>query len=58
MKWRHVCDGLHWYAMVAQRYDVRSSPFTILIGTGGKVAGLNLHGAELEAAVKAAIHKR
>jgi peroxiredoxin len=58
MKWRHVCDGLHWYAMVAQQYDVRSIPFTILIGTDGKVAGLNLHGEELKAAVKAAIHKR
>jgi peroxiredoxin len=58
MRWRHVCDGMHWQTTVAQRYDVTSIPFTILIGRDGKIAGLNLHGNELEQALIVALNPK
>ena len=58
MRWRHVCDGMHWQAKVAQQYDVTSIPFTILIGRDGKIAARNLHGEPLRAAIQAALRKK
>ncbi len=57
MAWRHVFDGGHWRAKLAQQYDVASIPFTLLIGKDGKVAGLNLHGDALAAAVERELAK-
>jgi peroxiredoxin len=57
MRWRHVCDGMHWKAKVAQQYDVSNIPFTILIGRDGKIAGLNMHGEELSQAIQQALNR-
>ena len=57
MRWRHVCDGMHWKTKVAQQYDVSSIPFTILIGRDGKIAGLNLHGEQLNHAIQGALNR-
>ena len=57
MRWRHVCDGMHWKAKIAQQYDVSSIPFTILIGRDGRIAGINLHGEELSQAIQRALDK-
>ncbi|MFT4516294.1 MAG: peroxiredoxin [Planctomycetota bacterium] len=57
MRWRHVCDGMHWKAKVAQQYDVSNIPFTILIGRDGKIAGLNLHGEQLGRAIQDALNR-
>jgi peroxiredoxin len=57
MAWRHVFDGGHWRAKVAQRYDVSSIPFTVLIGKDGKIAGLNLRGDLLAEAVERELAK-
>jgi peroxiredoxin len=58
MRWRHICDGLHWQAAIAQMYDVTSIPYTILIGKDGKIAGLDLHGEQLDQAIAKALNKK
>jgi len=58
MSWRHVYDGKYWQAEIAQLHDVNSIPFTLLIGKDGKVAGMNLRGAKLGEAVKAALEAK
>ena len=50
LKWsNHVSDLGHWSSKVAQLYQVRGIPFTVLIDKEGKVLKTNLRGAELEA---------
>lgn len=58
MSWRHVYDGKYWQAEIAQLHDVNSIPFTLLIGKDGKVVGMNLRGAKLGEAVKAALEAK
>jgi len=55
MSWRHVFDGKHWQAEIAQLHDVNSIPFTILIGRDGKVIATNVGGEKLEAMVAKAL---
>jgi len=58
MTWRHVFDGKHWQAEIAQLYDVSSIPFTVLVGKDGKVVATNLRGEKLGKAVKAALEAK
>jgi thiol-disulfide isomerase/thioredoxin len=55
MSWRHVFDGKHWEAEIAQLHDVNSIPYTILIGRDGRVFATNLSGDALAAKVKEAL---
>ncbi len=48
LTWHHVSDLQGWNNTVAQQYNVRSIPFTMLLDAEGKVIALNLRGAALE----------
>ncbi len=52
--WRNVYDG-YWNGPIADAYNVRFIPTTILIGRDGKVAALNPRGDALETAIEAAL---
>ena len=58
MAWPQVFDGKGWESAIGKTYGVRSIPFTVLVGRDGKIAALNLRGAALEVAVKAALAKQ
>ena len=53
--WRQVCDGAAFDSPLATVYQVGAIPFTLLIGRDGRIAAVNLHGDELEAAIVTAI---
>jgi len=49
LKWpNHVSDLQQWSSKVAQQYQVRGIPFTVLIDTTGKIIQTNLRGEALE----------
>jgi len=58
MAWPQIFDSKGWKSAVSNTYGVRSIPFTVLIGRDGKIAALNLRGAALEPAIKAALARK
>lgn len=58
MPWRQVFDGQGWKSRVPGLYGVRSIPFALLIGRDGKIAAMDVRGAALEPAIKAALAKK
>ncbi|HEY2328701.1 MAG TPA: TlpA disulfide reductase family protein, partial [Verrucomicrobiae bacterium] len=57
MTWSQFFDGQGWSNELAVKYGVESIPFTILIGTDGKIIGTDLRGKALDAAVSKALGK-
>lgn len=51
MTWAQYFDGKGWENKLAGKYGVTSIPATYLLDAEGKIAGKNLRGEELEAAV-------
>ncbi len=51
MTWVQYFDGKGWESKLAGKYGVTSIPATYLLDAEGKIAGKNLRGEELEAAV-------
>ena len=58
MIWPQYFDGQGWQNKLAARYGVESIPFTILVGTDGKIIGTSLRGEALSAAVENALAKK
>lgn len=52
LPWVQVCDGKGWLGSMVKAFAVKEIPFSILIGPGGKVAGLDLYGKDLEARIQ------
>ena len=53
LKWpNHVSDLQQWSSKVAQQYQVRGIPFTVLIDATGKIIQTNLRGEALESELK------
>ncbi|MBS1647070.1 MAG: AhpC/TSA family protein [Bacteroidetes bacterium] len=58
LTWNHVSDLKGWDNQAAKMYGIESIPFTMLLDKEGKVVAKGLRGAELEAAVVAALSKK
>lgn len=58
MTWAQYFDGQGWSNKLATKYGVEAIPFTILVGSDGKIIGTDLRGEELEGAVTAALAKK
>ena len=52
MKWRQVCDLNVWDGEFARLYNVKTIPYTVLIGPDSKVIAIGLRGQELVNKVK------
>ncbi len=52
MEWRQVCECNGWESTLAQLYEVRGIPKTFLVDQDGNIAGVDLKGDKLEAAVE------
>ncbi len=50
--WPQLHDGGEFDSPPASAYQIASIPFNLVIGRDGVIAGVNLHGEELEAAVR------
>jgi hypothetical protein len=57
MPWRQIYDGKFWEAANAKAYGVQSIPFTLLVGTDGKIAAVGARGEALAPAIEAALAK-
>ncbi len=57
MPWRQIYDGKFWEAANAKAYGVQSIPFTLLVGTDGKIAAVGARGEDLAPAIEAALAK-
>ena len=57
MPWRQIYDGKYWEAANAKAYGVRAIPFTLLVGTDGKIAAVGARGEALAPAIEAALAK-
>lgn len=55
--WQQYFDGLGWQNKLAEKYGVRSIPFTVLVGPDGKVIDNGLRGEALGEAVEKALKK-
>lgn len=51
ISWPQYNDGNFWDTKLVLQYGVQSLPGTFLIGRNGRIAGVNLRGAQLEEAV-------
>ncbi len=63
MTWPQFFDGKgedepNWSNKLAVKYGVEAIPFTVLIGSDGKILGKDLRGEALETAVGAAVAKK
>jgi thiol-disulfide isomerase/thioredoxin len=58
MVWPQFFDGQGWSNQLAVKYGVESIPFTVLVGTDGKIIGTELRGEALGAAVEKALAKK
>jgi thiol-disulfide isomerase/thioredoxin len=58
MTWPQFFDGQGWSNQLAVKYGVESIPFTILIGTDGKIIGTDLRGEALVATVEKVLAKK
>jgi peroxiredoxin len=56
LPWPQYCDGPDW--KVQQRYGVLPIPTSFLVDRKGVIAGVGLHGEELEKAIVAALDAR
>lgn len=52
LTWKHISDLKGWSNAVAQQYNIRSIPQTILLDPEGRIVAKNLRGASLEAKLK------
>jgi thiol-disulfide isomerase/thioredoxin len=52
MPWPEYFDGKLWDNDVARKYAIGSIPGTFLLGEDGRIAAKDVHGAELEAAIR------
>lgn len=55
--WIQVSDLKFWRSPVAKNYEVQALPFNLLVDANGVILAKNLHGAELENAVKSLLIK-
>lgn len=58
MTWAQYYDGQGWQNKLARKYGVESIPFTMLVGSDGKIIGTDLRGEALAAAVEQALAKK
>jgi len=52
IKWTQVSDLKFWASPVANAYNLQELPFNLLIDGKGVIIARNLHGAELEKAIR------
>ena len=52
INWIQVSDLKFWRSPVAKAYDIQALPFNLLVDGKGVILAKNLHGAELEKAIK------
>jgi peroxiredoxin len=57
IKWIQVSDLKFWTSPIAKTYEIEALPFNVLLNKEGIIVGVNLHGKELEAAIKAELAK-
>ena len=57
MKWRQISDVNAWDGELARLYNVKSIPYTVLIGPDSKVIAIGLRGEELVAKVRELLKK-
>ena len=55
LPWPLVCDGKGFSSSLAKAYEVNAIPFNILIGRDGKIVAIDVHGEELESAIRKAL---
>jgi len=53
--WSQIIDGENGDEVLASKYNVEGIPNNLLIGVDGRLLGRDLHGAELESALTAAL---
>ena len=58
MTWSQYFDGQGWQNKLAGKYGVESIPFTVLVGSDGKIIGTDLRGEALGGAVERALAKK
>jgi thiol-disulfide isomerase/thioredoxin len=58
MTWPQFFDGQGWSNALAVKYGVESIPFTVLVGSDGKIIGTSLRGEALGIAVERALAKK
>ena len=58
MTWAQYFDGQGWQNKLAGKYGVESIPFTVLVGSDGKIIGTDLRGEALGGAVEKALAKK
>lgn len=58
MPWRQIYEGKGWEGTISTQYQVRSIPFTLLLGRDGKIAAVNVRGATLEPAIQQALAQK
>lgn len=52
LEWRQLRDSCEWESDIINQYSILSIPYTILIGTDGRILGRNLQGEQLEEKIK------
>ena len=57
INWIQVSDLQFWASPVAKEYDLQELPYNLLIDGKGVIIAKNLHGAELEKALKRILKK-
>jgi thiol-disulfide isomerase/thioredoxin len=55
MAWRHVLDGVSYGSEIAQLYGLEGTPFTVLVGRGGKVIASDLRGSRIREEARRAV---
>lgn len=58
MPWRQIYEGKGWEGTISSQYQVRSIPFTLLLGRDGRIAAVNVRGATLEPAIQQALAQK
>lgn len=58
MPWRQIYEGKGWEGTISSQYQVRSIPFTLLLGRDGRIAAVNVRGATLEPAIQQALTQK
>ncbi len=58
MNWRQIFGGKNWDSDLAQLYGIRSIPSNVLIARDGTAVAVDVHGAQLQAAIEYALAER
>lgn len=58
MPWRQIYEGKGWEGTISSQYQIRSIPFTLLLGRDGRIAAVNVRGATLEPAIQQALTQK